>query len=182
MNLKSFVMLVSIFFSANAFATAQAPDYLVYQGEEHHLHVNPLKKYFEANPEKRIDDGMILTALWRGYVATFVLEDGKLAVQDIVIIKPKRIRRHRIREVSVIKRVFPAKEERFLRWYLPYLIDAECFSEQKNTPADCGGVAPLGSFPDGLEVQCPFDSIDSTKKPINFTWWWPLDYDAVDAV
>ncbi len=53
---------------------------------------------------------------------------------------------------------------------------------RSNTPADCGGVAPLGSFPVGFEVQCPFDSIDSTKKPINFTWWWPLVYDSLDAV
>jgi hypothetical protein len=77
--------VLSIFFCLTTYATAQYPDRIIFNGKEYSLHSNPLESYFEKNPDKRPKGGVMSTALWRGYVATFEVRDSQLFVKDIQI-------------------------------------------------------------------------------------------------
>ena len=83
---KLLVILLCLFsISVNTYATAQYPDKIIYNGTEYDLFVNPLEKYFLINPDKRPKGKITSTALWRGYIATFEIIDGKLLLKDIEI-------------------------------------------------------------------------------------------------
>lgn len=57
--------------------TPQIPDNLIYEGQEYGLFSNPLEDYFdEDNPRPEFLRGC--SALWRGYIATWEIEDGIL--------------------------------------------------------------------------------------------------------
>jgi hypothetical protein len=71
--------------AANAFATAQAPDRIIYNGKEYKLHSNPLEAYFKKFPDKRPKADIMSTGLWRGYIATFEFIDKSLYLKDIQI-------------------------------------------------------------------------------------------------
>lgn len=77
--------VLTLFISLNVFATAQYPDKILYNNKEYSLHSNPLEEYFEKNPDKRPTGGIMSTALWRGYVATFEVIDSQLFLKDIEI-------------------------------------------------------------------------------------------------
>ena len=62
-------------------ATAQFPDYIIYDGQRYPIHTNPLEPFFASHPEKRPAPSN--TALWRGYIATFAIEGGKLYAVDV---------------------------------------------------------------------------------------------------
>ena len=70
---------------SNVLATAQIPDRITYLGEKYAMHTNPLESYFEKHPDRKPDGGVMSTALWRGYVATFTVTNGVLQLQDIEI-------------------------------------------------------------------------------------------------
>jgi len=62
--------------------TAQFPDRLDLEGEKLALFTNPLEDYFcNEHPRPRFVDGM--TALWRGYVASWQIAGGKLYLTAI---------------------------------------------------------------------------------------------------
>lgn len=82
------VLVMVLATSSQALATAQMPDKIVYDGKEHRLHTNPMEAYFKKNPDKRPRGGMISTALWRGYVATFEFADKALVLKDIQVEVP----------------------------------------------------------------------------------------------
>jgi hypothetical protein len=71
--------------AASAFATAQYPDKIVYEGKEYSLHTNPMDAFFTKNPDKKPKGGLTSTALWRGYVATFEFQTNSLILKDIEI-------------------------------------------------------------------------------------------------
>ena len=83
-TLVATVLTVTVAVS-NAFATAQYPDKILYEGKEYGLHTNPMKSYFSKHPEKRPRGGIMSTALWRGYVATFEVKDKSLVLKDIEV-------------------------------------------------------------------------------------------------
>lgn len=84
--MKTFLTIILTFFlGLKVFATAQYPDKIMYNGKEYSLHSNPLEPYFEKNPDKRPKNGIMSTALWRGYVATFEVRDNQLFLKDIEI-------------------------------------------------------------------------------------------------
>ena len=74
-------LITTIVCAMNVFATAQSPDYVIYKGEKHAIHTNPLSAYFEKNPDKKPE--MTSTGCWRGYVATFVVTNETLVLKDI---------------------------------------------------------------------------------------------------
>ncbi len=78
-------MLIMFVVTTRAFSTAQYPDKIIYQGKEYSLHSNPLESFFEKHPERKPRGGVMSTALWRGYVATFEVRDGQLFLKDIEI-------------------------------------------------------------------------------------------------
>jgi len=79
-----------IFLIGNAYSTAQYPDRIIFQDKEYDLHSNPLEAYFEKYPDKRPKGGIMSTALWRGYVATFIVTDNELYLEDIKIEIPNK--------------------------------------------------------------------------------------------
>ena len=113
------VFLILLFFSAQSFSTAQAPDILIIDGETIDLQSNPLEVYFKSNPDKKSDEWALSTGLWRGYVAEFKIENSYLIVSDIKV-QLKKEEDHR-KWFSVIDQVMP-KEERVVSWYDGLLI------------------------------------------------------------
>lgn len=117
-------ILLSILSFAKVSATAQYPDKISYNGKEYSLLTNPLEKYFEKNEEKRPKGGMISTALWRGYVASFEIIENQLFVKDIKI-KIWNENSDNAQWKSVIHEVFPEAKQRKIDWFngiltLPY--------------------------------------------------------------
>jgi len=63
--------------------TTQIPDRLLYNGETYYLNEELLERYFRTFPEKKPEIEISMTALWRGYVATFEIKDGELFVAEM---------------------------------------------------------------------------------------------------
>lgn len=85
--MKSLILIIAFLTSVtvSVFATAQYPDKIIYEGKEYDLHTNPLEPYFETHPDKKPDDGVVSSALWRGYVATFLITNQTMQLKDIEI-------------------------------------------------------------------------------------------------
>ncbi|OJJ19476.1 hypothetical protein BKI52_21960 [marine bacterium AO1-C] len=110
------ILLLSV---QDGFGTAQIPDYIIYKGEKYFLHSNPLEKYFAKYPNKRPQSKIRSTGLWRGYKATFKIQDETLLVKDIEIqVQVNGDYKWR----SVIQKVFPNKASRKLLWYKGILV------------------------------------------------------------
>ena len=69
---------------ANALATPQIPDILIYEGKEYPIYNDILRHYFvkfpERNPKKEDE---VCSALWRGYRSTFEVSDGTVYLKDV---------------------------------------------------------------------------------------------------
>jgi hypothetical protein len=81
--------LLTIFFSLflwhHSFATGQIPDYLIYHGDTLAIFSNPLEDYFEKTGNRNLPGfvGCGSTACWRGYVATWELQNDSLFLKNI---------------------------------------------------------------------------------------------------
>lgn len=80
------VAICFLLLTANAFATAQYPDKIVFNGQTQMLHSNPMEAYFNKFPDKIPKTDVSFSALTRGYVATFEFDDSTLVLRDIVAI------------------------------------------------------------------------------------------------
>ena len=116
--------VLSALFCLTAFATAQYPDKIILDGKEYSLHSNPLESYFEINPEKRPKGGVMSTALWRGYVATFEIRDSQLFVKDIQIQywDTTDKKSHDTKWKSVMTEVFPDQKKSKVDWLSGLLV------------------------------------------------------------
>lgn len=75
------LVILIIISSERAFATAQYGDLLIIQGDTTWINSNPLEGYFNNKGARTIGDIKMqgtCTALWRGYVATWELENDSL--------------------------------------------------------------------------------------------------------
>lgn len=86
--MKSFFSLLLFFstiFPLNLQATAQFPDILFYKGKTLDLFSNPLESYFSKKHPKPTEllQGKC-TANWRGYVASWKIENGFLYLVEVV--------------------------------------------------------------------------------------------------
>lgn len=120
------ILLLSCFVQ-DVFATAQIPDRLIYEGKSYHLHNNPLEVYFKEHPRKRPEGEVTSTALWRGYIATFEIQDQVLVLKDLQI----EVYEHQEGKEewmpnttlkSVLKEVFPEEEAFKIDWCTEVLI------------------------------------------------------------
>jgi hypothetical protein len=68
-----------------AFATAQAPDELVYKGQNLSLETNPLAAWLSAHPNRKLPEGVRSSGNWRGYVATWQVDKGALWLQKVSV-------------------------------------------------------------------------------------------------
>ena len=99
------------------FATSQAPDKIIIENKEYDLLNNPLENYFEKNPEfhpiyggkikmyNRDNEQVVpfSTGNYRGYIATFRLENNLLKLVDI---KVENIESEKKEYISVYKELF----------------------------------------------------------------------------
>ena len=117
-------IFIGILFSINAFSTNQIPDKLVYEGDKYSLNSNPLESYFKIHPEKIPTSNSRNTALWRGYRATFEIQENKLRILDIQVLS--QVKRAEKKDTTVwlssIDTIFKTPTERSLAWYTGYLI------------------------------------------------------------
>lgn len=123
-KIKLLVFFLIFFLCAlEIFATAQYPDKIIYNGKEYMLHSNPLEPYFEKFPGKRPKSGVMSSALWRGYVATFEIADEKLVLKDIEIQVPKKSGESFETEwKSALSTVFPGNRKTVIDWFLGLLV------------------------------------------------------------
>lgn len=118
------VMALLSFTSDKKALTGQTPDRIVFKGKEYALNANPLETYFEKYPEKRPKKGMVSTALWRGYIAHFQIEDQKLYAKDIQIQVSVDVTEesYTSKWASAYKQVFPDGKKKLIDWYSGILI------------------------------------------------------------
>ena len=116
-------LLLMLSLVAEASATAQIPDTLIYQGQRYALNSNPLEVYFDTHPDRKPPRGSS-SNLWRGYIATFEIRDSLLSVVEVEI---KRYSRDSAGTVdswweSSLTSVFPDSAERACTFYTGLLI------------------------------------------------------------
>ncbi len=78
-----FCFLLLLALQLPAYATGQAPDRLLIDGEMHMLDTNPLAPYLAGLGERRPRFDAPTSALWRGYVATWELREGRLLLKAV---------------------------------------------------------------------------------------------------
>jgi hypothetical protein len=88
-RIKLFLAMFLFVQGVVVYATAQLPDYLIYGEGKYALATNPMEAYFEKFPKKR--PRPIMTALWRGYAATFEIMQNELWVVNIDAFGPGNI-------------------------------------------------------------------------------------------
>ena len=82
---KFLTTLFLIVLTGNVWATAQMGDILVYQGQNKSIFSNPLEFYFdEQHPRPNEVFQFSCTANWRGYVATWKIEEDYLYLVKLV--------------------------------------------------------------------------------------------------
>lgn len=89
---STLTIVISLLLTTNAFATQQRPDKLIYDGKQYRTNSREcpyeqfyMEDYFKKHPEKRPRSGLMSTALYRGYVATYEIKDSQLVLSDIEI-------------------------------------------------------------------------------------------------
>lgn len=89
MNISKIICsLVFLLLTAFAvFATGQAGDVLIYEKTEREMFTNPLESYYQAGKGER-PNFMVMpfirsTGNWRGYIATWEIEDSKLYLKKV---------------------------------------------------------------------------------------------------
>lgn len=89
-----------------AWATAQIPDYLILEGETLPIFSNPLESFFGGErPRPRHLFPFSCTACWRGYVATWKVENGELYL--VRLVKGNCSSK---REDIDVKQIFPGRD------------------------------------------------------------------------
>lgn len=85
--MRQFLILIMVLLIANSkvFATAQFGDRLIYKGKTVSIFSNPLEAYFNVKhprPDKLFR--FSCTACWRGYIATWKIDDNYLYLIKLV--------------------------------------------------------------------------------------------------
>ena len=108
---------------SGARATAQAGDELKVGAEVLSIQTNPLEPYFEVHPDARPKSEIVSTGLWRGYVASFEIAEGRLTLTDVKILRKKEGTESFDTEfVSAMSAVFPGQSRVVADWYTGHLV------------------------------------------------------------
>lgn len=97
--------------------TAQISDKIIYKGEELSLASEPLAQWLYNNKVDKLFNN-INSACWRGYVASWKIEDGKLYLINIdspPIPKHKELPKYEENQ-NVMQKLFPGEAEVFASW------------------------------------------------------------------
>lgn len=119
--LHRLILLLSLLFAAGAaLATAQVPDIVLVDGKAESLFTNPLAPYLLKHPQALPQNTVTSTANWRGYVATWAIDDGLLVLRKIEQKFPKGDRKTVTR--NVLRQVFPGRKPVVADWYSGTLV------------------------------------------------------------
>lgn len=64
--------------------TSQTPNLIIYDNKKYLLHTNPLKSYFEKNPEREPKNKMVSTIKVRNYSSSFEIKNNSLYLNEII--------------------------------------------------------------------------------------------------
>lgn len=122
-NLTS-ILLAVLISVPRLFATEQQADKLYYQGQLYYSTKFPMGSYFELHPKNKPSSDVLVSSLWRGYVATFEFHQGTLALKDIEIQISQKTKESRdeIKWKSVMTQVVPKGDKLLLDWYSGLLV------------------------------------------------------------
>lgn len=123
--MKTIIALaVALFLGSKVSATAQYPDKIIYHGRTYNLHTNPLEAYFGKYPDKRPKGGLMSTALWRGYIATFEIRDNQLFLRDIEVEYRDTLskKEYDLQWKSVLSEVFLGGDPVKIDWFTGLLV------------------------------------------------------------
>lgn len=120
---KILLTVFSLVLTICVFATGQISDKIIYKGEKYSLNTNPLESFFEKNPNRKPNPEIISTALWRGYIATFEIQNDQLFVNDIIIMEKDTLYNHDdTKWISVLNLVFPEQKQVKVDWLTGLLV------------------------------------------------------------
>ena len=122
---KAGLLLLLLAVAGSAGATAQAPDILKIGDQTYSIYTNPLQPFLEANPKLLPESEVTSSGLWRGYIATWVVRDGRLFVEDVRVLTkaamdPDAPESKQYR--SVMKELFGNASPRVATWFTGHLI------------------------------------------------------------
>lgn len=87
--MKHFTILILILWTTTCLATGQGGELVIYNGETLTMLSEPLEIYLRNNePRQRFHPSLengCSTALWRGYVGLWRIQDGKLLLVDVYV-------------------------------------------------------------------------------------------------
>jgi len=125
-NLKRmvFIILQTVVFTStiSLLGTPQIKDNIIYKGKKYILlHNFPMENYFKKYPDKTPPKGCYVssTALWRGYVATYVIKENQLYLKDIGIQDGEKSNERGVYSTiwkSVMNEVFPNQKLVKINW------------------------------------------------------------------
>ena len=119
------ILIIVLLSAVNLCATAQYPDKIIYNGKEYSLHSNPMQEYFKNFPDKKPKSGIISSALWRGYIATFEVADNSLFLKDVEIMVSKDSKDKKSFETewkSVLSEVVSDNKKLKIDWFTGLLV------------------------------------------------------------
>jgi hypothetical protein len=117
-----YAVVAFTFITLNAFATRQMSDKMIYKNKEHNLTSNPMKRYFEKHPQKNLKLPIMSTALRRGYLATFSIQDKVMTVKDVQTMIDSKHKSKSYEWESVLTKVVPKSEHLKAKWFSGILV------------------------------------------------------------
>lgn len=142
------ILIATVLFPLYVSATIQIPDKLINDGEIYYLHSYYLDDFFEKKPDRKPSFGFPSTNLWRGYVATFGIENNQLYLVDIEV-KDNNAEGPEVWR-SILKEVFPDSDKVKADWFTGVLWAATDRKEKRSFTAeykyysvfeiDCGNI------------------------------------------
>lgn len=103
-------------------ATAQEADIISYKDAKHGLLCNPLDSFFKLYPDKKPHGDVVSSSNWRGYIATWEIENQRLYLLDVTVEIRDETGKHFSLTKSVLHEVFPDKNKVVADWYDGLLI------------------------------------------------------------
>jgi hypothetical protein len=115
-GLTSVASSLLIAWASQAAATDQIRDVIMVSGQQYRLSVSPLASYLARNTPRWPQGEVTTTANWRGYVAKWAVDDGRLMLTDI------RVNPESDRERSALSQVFPEGGPIIADWFTGQLV------------------------------------------------------------
>jgi len=106
-----------------ALGTAQRGDILVLDDEQHRIQTNPLEPFLKANPDMRPEPKIVSSSLWRRYIATWAIDEGRLFLIDVSALRQTPgVADFETELHSVMAALFPEQQRVFAEWFTGHIV------------------------------------------------------------